>query len=204
MERLQKNKLEHLTAQSAAMARIDSLRQEIRELEGLMLEIKTNEGKESVDAEIDKHTNGALTEISKELDDISIRIETDDPARVQEDNERLDAMEKRLSSLTEHAKRVFIQKVFREEEMQRVAERLENCGWDLKELQRGKSLQDECCLFIQGSRGEKATIRFCLDGTVEVVSSFLEDSNKTRASLQHLVLQTIRENSKNAKGYMSG
>ena len=200
LELLQKRKLEHLTAQSAAMARIESLRQEVYELENLELEIETTEGRESLAAEIDQYTNGALTAISKELDAISGRIGTGDPTSVNKDTQLLETIEKKLSTLPELSKRVFAQQVCREEEMERIAQQLEDNGWEILELQRGESFWDECSLFIQGSQGEMAAIRFCLDGKVEIISHFREDIYKTREHLQRLVLESIQESGEKAKG----
>ena len=182
------------------MARIESLRQEVHELENMELEIETTEGKESLAAEIDQHTNGALTAISKELDAISSRISTGDPTSVYGDSQLLEKIEKKLSTLPELSKLVFAQRVCREEKMQRIAQRLEDNGWETLELQRGESFWDECSLFIRGSRGETAAIRFRLEGKVEIISHFREDAYKTREHLQQLVLETIREGGEKAKG----
>ena len=200
MEVLQQKKLEHLTGRAALMARVASLQEEIWEQSNLEIQIETDAGMESWEAEIDQRTKGALTGMKQELDAISARISTADPAQVLADDRLLEAMEERLSTLPDAARRIFAQQVSREEEMERIAQRLEKNGWELLELQRGESLHDDCSLFIQGAGQKKAAIRFQLDGKVEIISHFQEDAFRSRERLQQLVLETIRENGEKAKG----
>lgn len=200
MECLQQAKLEHLTGRAAVLGRIDSLRKELWTLSGLEFQAETEDGPESWEAEVDLRTKGALTAMEKELNEISDRIATADPAGVQEDNALLEAMEEKLMDLPALAKQVYARQVVREEEMERIAQRLEDSGWELLELLRGESIHDECSLFIQSGRGEKASIRFSLEGTVEIVSQFQENSFRTRERLQQLVLETIRDGGEKAKG----
>lgn len=199
LEGLQQRKLEHLTARSAAAARIEALRQNLYELTLLQIDVETSEGTESWDADIDLRTKGRLTAMEKELDEISGRIYTGDPAKTEADNRLLEEMEQELSRLPDEARRVFAAQVHREDEMQRIAQRLEDNGWELLELQRGETLHDDCYLYIQGSRKEKATIRFCLDGMMEIVSHFQEDTFRTRENLRQLVMDTIEEGGEKAK-----
>lgn len=200
MEVLQQKKLEHLTGRAALMARVASLREELWEQSNLEIQIETDAGVESWAAEIDQRTKGALTRMKQELDAISARISTDDPAQVLADNQLLEAMEERLGALPDEAKKVFAQQISREEEMERIAQRLEDNGWELLELKRGESLHDDCSLFIQGAGQKKAAIRFQLDGNMEIISHFQEDAFRTREGLQQLVLETIRESGEKAKG----
>lgn len=199
LEGLQQKKLEHLTARSAAAARIEALRQNLYELTLLQIDVETSEGTESWDADIDLRTKGRLTAMEKELDEISRRIYTGDPAQTQADNGLLEKMEQELSRLPDEARQVFAAQLHREDEMQRIAQRLEDSGWELLELQRGETLHDDCYLYIQGSRMEKATIRFCLDGMMEIVSHFQEDAFRTRENLRQLVMDTIEEGGEKAK-----
>ena len=195
---LQQKKLEHLTARAAAVARIESLRQNMYELTNLEIEVETSEGTESWEADIDLRTRGRLTAMEKELDEISRRIYTGDPAKTEADNRQLEEMEQELNRLPDEARQVFAAQLHREDEMQRIAQRLEDSGWELLELQRGETLHDDCYLYIQGSRKEKATIRFCLDGMMEIVSHFQEDAFRTRENLRQLVMDTIEEGGEKA------
>lgn len=200
LEKLHHNKLEHMTAQSAAAAKINAMCQQLKEMEILEIQMETSEGMESVDADIDRNTKGGLTELFKALDVIGARIFDESPAKVEADLRELEALEKRLIALPEESKHVFAQRLTRENEMQRIAQRLEDNGWELLELQRGETIHDDCSLFIQGADGQKAFLRFQLDGRIEIISHFQEDAYKTREKLQQLVLETVKETGEKAKG----
>lgn len=200
LEKLQHNKLEHMTAQSAAAAKINAMCQQLKEMEILEIQMETSEGMESVDADIDRNTKGGLTELFKALDVIGARIFDESPAKVEADLRELEALEKRLIALPEESNHVFAQRLTRENEMQRIAQRLEDNGWELLELQRGETIHDDCSLFIQGADGQKAFLRFQLDGRIEIISHFQEDAYKTREKLQQLVLETVKETGEKAKG----
>lgn len=200
LETLQEKKLEYLTAQAAAAAQIATLREELQELSRQEMCIGEEGVGDGLYADMDQYVGGTITELEEKLDDISIRIFRDDPPRLQQDLQELEALSQRLDQLPEDARRAFACQISRETEMQRIAERLESSGWELLELQRGESIYDDCCLFIQGSGVRKAAIRFQFDGRVEIISHFQEDAYGTRNMLQQLVLETIQESGEKAKG----
>lgn len=198
LEVLQQKKLEHLTGRAALFARTETLRQELWET--ACLEISAGEGETSWAEEIGARIKKEVTAMEQELEAICGRISTADPEQVLADNRALEAMEEKLGSLPEETERAFAQQLAREDEMRRIARDLRGSGWKLLELQRGETIHDDCCLFVQGSRGQKATIRFCLEGTVEIISHFQEDAERTREGLQQLVLGTIRAAGEKATG----
>lgn len=184
--------LENRSRVSDALEKVAVLRRDADKLTSLLFSVRTSEGPETMDAQVDGRTAGLLKQIQQRIEAIGAGLLKED-AEVPEDLQtELDTLASALQELPEKARSVFTAELWRQEQAQNVCDRLAGSGWQIRQKFTDGGFFDDVSFTVESAAGDRALISFTIGGEVRIDSQFSGPGGVSRRdTLQKAVLQAL-------------